>query len=243
MKYFAKNYAHSLYAEDIVFNSYKSEKIVKSGRLKKLALASAISIPIFFGYMDRDVIGTKEAHAAGNGYISGSVCPPSQEPQQPYYYKWTLTRQDNQQVKTLLVPSSRLRANFTGLDEGVIYEVKVQACIKDQNGAEKCSQFSANKPLGVARLYGNLDTKSVPATANRIDSYDSALFNNVYTGRDTNPEKKQVCDFNGDGAINSIDLNLLRVNYGKVQANPLGTAYVDCSGGRCPETGSCNQPY
>ena len=233
-----------LYSEDLDAGSYKAEKVVKKpGWLKRLAAGAAISLPLIFGFIDKDCIGVKEANAAGKGYIAFAWCPPDNVPDDPFYYKLILTRQNNGQVITVFIPISRLRYNMTGLDEGVLYEGKGQTCLLDENEDERCSVDSANKPLGVARLYGNIDSGSVPSTINRVDSYDTALFVAVYTGRDTDPDHEQKCDLNGDGVVNAIDLNILRSNYGKVQTNPLGTSYGDCSEGRCPETGTCDEPY
>ncbi|MCJ7817011.1 MAG: fibronectin type III domain-containing protein [Candidatus Aenigmarchaeota archaeon] len=230
-----------LYSEE-VRPDYKesSSPAKKPGWFRKALAGAAISIPLFFGLIDKDYIGPKEAHAAGKGYISVAFCPTTPEPSQPYYYKLFVTRQDNWQIKEINIPSSRLRYNITGLDEGILYEVKAQTCFNEQ----ECSADSANKPLGTARLYGNADSSSVPGTVNRVDSYDSSKCYSVYTGRITDPDSRQICDFSGNYNPDMTDYNYyLRPNIGKVQANPLGTVYEDCSGGRCPEIGTCSQPY
>ncbi len=236
-----KNALQRLYSEE-VRHDYKesSSRAKKPGWFRNLALGAAISLPLIFGSIDKDSMGVKEARAAGNGYISASWCPPDPAPKQPFYYKLFAIKQEDGSVKTFNVPSSRLRCNITGMDDGKVYEVRIKTCITDTN----CSQDSANRPLCVARLYGNADSSSVSATINRIDSYDSSKCYSVYTGRVTDPTSRQICDFSGNYNPDMNDYNYyLKPNIGKVQANPFGTVYVDCSGGRCPETATCNQPY
>lgn len=194
---------------------------------------------------------------AQDGYVAGVTwCQPS-PPSQPFHYKIFAIEVDTNGNPlgykwVANVPSSVQMINITGLRAGGLYEIRAQTCQDETNGSETCSVDSANKPLLVARLYGNSDVSSLPGTINRVDSYDVALCVSVARGVNKKTEDITRCDFNGDGVVDFRDLNVFSLpfgSYGKVQANPLGTNYLDCTtpfegGSRCPETGSCGEiPY
>lgn len=218
------------------------------GFTRRMISAGSIPLVLLTG------LGLGPAKArAQDGYVAGAKwCQPNLLPSQPFYYKIFATEVDINGNPlgyrwVAKVPSSVQMININGPRSGGLYELRAQTCIKNTDDTETCSVDSANKPLVVARLYGNSDVSSVNGTINRVDFYDVAVCVNVIRGLSTRPEDVARCDFNGDGVVNAGDLipfSLPAGNFGKIQANPLGTSYMDCSNGRCPETGTCGEiPY
>lgn len=187
----------------------------------------------------------------GEGIISIKFCPPNSVPSEPFYYKLFLTKQgDPAPTREVNVPSSVQRYNFTGLDAGVVYEATARTCVPNitQPSGEICSVDSANHPLIVAALYGNTRVL-LAGSENVVNIFDLLLCIAAVRGTDTSPDVMQACDRNGDLKVDYNDIAMIMKQWGRVQPNPLGTSYVDCTtpfegGPRCPETGSCDPiPY
>ena len=197
---------------------------------------------------------------AQDGYIAGVQWCQSSPPSEPYHFKISANEVDSSGNPigtgykwTSKVPSSIRMINITGLKAGSLYEVRALTCITNSEGTGACSVYSANKPLLVARLYGNSDVSSNEGTRNRVDFYDYLLCVSVARSPTAKPDDIARCDFNGNGVLDAQDFAAFGSypmgSFGKVQANLLGTNYLDCTtpfegGPRCPETATCGEiPY
>jgi hypothetical protein len=132
------------------------------------------------------------------------------------------------------VPAGQTTINLTGLTPGRIYHVRAKAV--DIDGAE--SDYSANEPIGVDAILGNVDREST-GSQNRVDFYDIIKFRNsgVMGSRYGDANFNPWYDFDGDYDVDFNDYRTLLSNFSIVQPNEMGTSYEDDS--LIVESGSC----
>ncbi len=124
------------------------------------------------------------------------------------------------------IPAGQTQLNLIGLNPGRIYHIRATAVGMD--GDE--SGYSANEPIAVAALLGNVD-RTTPGSENRVDSHDVRKFRDecVMGSKAGDPGFSMLFDLDGDYDNDYSDYRILRSNYAVVQENEMGTDFIDNS--------------